>query len=206
MKRRRAKINPQKVEPSKQRGRVLRAVAKGLKWATVSAATVGFMGLLGLSARVAYNNSRKLNELRASGVPIASFVDYNRAGMCSGYAKDIALQVSKKVYNFGANAWELPKMTKVTFWANFDRQKKSGGISKSKLTELIKEGKITPGTLIGCFNTESSYNSLDRPFTHALVFVGGERFAQNLNGPSMLSINELYSKGTLFPICTMEPK
>jgi hypothetical protein len=184
----------------KQRARTI------AKWTFRGAGVAILAGILGISIAGARAEYKKLASLKAKGVPLARYTEYNFQNFCSGYAKDVAFQVSKKVYPAGTDAWDLPARTKVTFSAGFDREKRVGGISKSKLRELIMEKRISPGTLIGCFFTESQHNSPQRPFSHVLVYLGEKRFAQNISGPEVLSLDELYSKGTLFPICTMEPK
>jgi len=100
----------------------------------------------------------------------------------------------------------LPARTIVTFKKNFDPLVKKGGFEKKELSSLIKERKISRGTLIGCYYTESHYNSPNRPFTHILVYLGGDKFAHNITGPEVITLDKIYSGGKLFPICVMEPK
>jgi cell wall-associated NlpC family hydrolase len=125
--------------------------------------------------------------------------------MCAGYAREIAEMVSKKSYPPGP-AWELTKRAKVTYSAEFDSVAKKGGIEKETLAQLILDKKITKGTLVGCYFTESPHNLPKRPFTHVLVYLGEGKFAQNLNVPGVVSISELYSTGKMFPVCVLEPK
>jgi hypothetical protein len=84
-------------------------------------------------------------------------------------------------------------------------------LAKEKLAAMIRQGKISPGTIIGVFYTASLNNRPGRPFTHMMVYAGNNLFWHNFFGPKTISLEEIYStakkgKRIFYPVMVCEPK
>lgn len=139
----------------------------------------------------------------------------NAPGMCSAYAT----RVAEKLFGWRyvkAPAWDLPAKNRVVYRAGAYSATKRVAFSKKKFRELLREGKITKGTIIGVFFTKSRHNRADRPFTHTMVYVGmqGNKhiFWHNFGGPKAISLDEIYSavdkqgNRIFYPVMVINPK
>lgn len=158
---------------------------------------------LGIKTGQKIQVKRPFEEIRAKGIPVAESVNANYPGYCAAYAKDIARQVSKKRYPLG-NAWDLPKRTRVTASLDFHKTKK--GFEQKEIEKMISTNTLTPGTIMGLYYPQSPNNRTNRQFTHVMVYLGEKRFAGNVKGPEIKTLEQIYKEKKMFPVCIMEPK
>lgn len=139
--------------------------------------------------------------------------DSNVGGNCSAYA----VRIAKKYFNKNfvkADAWDLMKKNKATFFKPVNLNEKKFGLTKKNIELLIEKKEITPGSIIGVYFPQSTFLVESRPFTHVIVYVGkinGEHvFWHNFGGPRKITLEELFGevggKRVFYPTVVINPK
>lgn len=134
----------------------------------------------------------------------------NKPEYCAAYATRIAKQLFNKEY-IRAHAWELSLKNKLIYESKFNPTTLKGELLKRQLRIFIKRRIIKPGTIIGVYYPESGHNHTQRKVTHAMLYVGEEKFWHNYYGPKIITLKEIYTakekgKRVLYPVQVIEPK
>ncbi len=141
-------------------------------------------------------------------LPIDGGYDPNTPNNCSGYVQRFAKRYFSKNYA-KTHAWYFAETNHSKYRAKFDRKTETGGMTKEQFEAFAGEGKfITPGTIIGVHNPRSSFNSVDRIYTHVVIYIGEDKgehiFAENAGGPKIRTLPELMSRYKIIDV--IEPK